>query len=683
MRVEKWENRSLNSAPWMCILLIMVSLLIPGFLLGGSQSLGNAKNLYKNDADDIVELIESSDGSDNFKTQWGGIKNDYAGGFANDSEGNFYACGKTKSFDSEGYDAYIAKFSDNGQLIWNRSWGGLNNDVGADLVVLDDAVYMCGETNSLGAGFYDAFIAKFNTDGDEIWNKTWGSSLREGLYELEKSSDGYIYGCGYTDSYDAEARDGLIIKYDQDGNRIWNQSWGYSDDDYFSHLECIKDGNVTVCGQTLNSTLFRTHDEHGIIPYNDLVELENSGVTADMVFVKFDCATGSETLNLTIEHHGYDKCNDMLYDGGDFFYVAARIAVYNCQILKFNLSLGMKWAATLSDTRYHMVLGFNLEDKIIVYMGGSPLDVISFGIPYNFYAVLNPSGIIEETIYLWDLEFPRLRPSKVIHADSEFYVAGSVEDDDTAFDLYIMKLDFDPLKPLITDVTYLGGGQFKVDCLITSTCDSGSFYGSDRHIDSYNNSLSTIFTDTFVVHSGTEPLEVSATMTFEDEGYQYVIIRTDNFYNYSISDCIRIYVDFVPDAVLLDSTADEIENDGVFTIQWDESNYADNYSIYIHDKQISNTNDTKGISPYATIQGTDAEISIEADGNYYLCVVANSRVGGNVSSYIKVNVELKADNTAAIAIGLSSVFVGLASAFLVVFMRYRKKMRRLNVLRQD
>jgi len=88
----------------------------------------------------------------------------------------------------------------NQNLIWENFWGGLGYDKAYDTYASLNYVYFTGETRSFGNGENDAFLVKYDLNGTQIWNITWGGSD----WDMSKAitvNDSYIYITGYTKSY--------------------------------------------------------------------------------------------------------------------------------------------------------------------------------------------------------------------------------------------------------------------------------------------------------------------------------------------------------------------------------------------------------------------------------------------------------------------------------------------------
>jgi hypothetical protein len=115
--------------------------------------------------------------------------------------------------------------------IWNRTWGGSSYDYAYSITIDGSYIYVAGYTHSFGAGIVDAVILKYDLDGNLIWNKTWGGSIDDYVYSITVDGS-YIYVAGYTYSFGAGRGDAVILKYDLNGNLIWYKTWGGSDLDW-------------------------------------------------------------------------------------------------------------------------------------------------------------------------------------------------------------------------------------------------------------------------------------------------------------------------------------------------------------------------------------------------------------------------------------------------------------------
>ena len=87
-------------------------------------------------------------------------------------------------------------------LGWHDVWGGSEADYGrGGIAIVDNGfIYTTGHTNSFGSGSYDIFIMKYDTSGNLVWRRYWGTSTHEHAYDITLDSSGDIYITGYQDS---------------------------------------------------------------------------------------------------------------------------------------------------------------------------------------------------------------------------------------------------------------------------------------------------------------------------------------------------------------------------------------------------------------------------------------------------------------------------------------------------
>nr|WP_315145428.1 T9SS type B sorting domain-containing protein [uncultured Flavobacterium sp.] len=162
-----------------------------------------------------------------FGTYYGGADYDENSCIKVDNENNFIISGSTRSIDGIGktnsfqpknggnYDSYMAKFTNNGNLIWSTFYGGEGGD-GVSSIAIDEnnSIYFYGSTASnnnistIGSyqenfrGFIDLFIVKFKPSGERIWGTYYGGQYSDnsGYISYEKNGIFYISGWTYSNS---------------------------------------------------------------------------------------------------------------------------------------------------------------------------------------------------------------------------------------------------------------------------------------------------------------------------------------------------------------------------------------------------------------------------------------------------------------------------------------------------
>lgn len=143
-------------------------------------------------------------------TYFGGMMQERGWDIAVDHTGYVYMVGETQGQFSKSpffnnlsgaCDAYITKFDPQGQVIWARYFGGPAADGGRSVATdLTGNIYLAGITNSQTgiafnafqpalAGDNDAFVAKFRTDGTLIWSTYFGGPASDAFYQVRITTD--------------------------------------------------------------------------------------------------------------------------------------------------------------------------------------------------------------------------------------------------------------------------------------------------------------------------------------------------------------------------------------------------------------------------------------------------------------------------------------------------------------
>jgi outer membrane protein assembly factor BamB len=118
-------------------------------------------------------------------------------------------------------DALIMKLTPDGNVLWERAWGGDGYEQALSIVQAEDGGYFIfGETDSYGAGNRDFFLLRTAEDGTEQWFETYGGAKREWPFGMIQLSKGELLIYGFTESVGG-GRDEYAIRVAQNGEIIW------------------------------------------------------------------------------------------------------------------------------------------------------------------------------------------------------------------------------------------------------------------------------------------------------------------------------------------------------------------------------------------------------------------------------------------------------------------------------
>lgn len=204
-------------------------------------------------------------GNQLWSTQLGTSGSDNSTSVTVDGLGNAYITGQTEgvlsgtSTPTPGFDAYLAKFDATGILQWTEQFGTAQTDRGLG-IDLDGSgnVYVTGSTGgTLGntsAGSDDAYLAKYDSSGNQSWIRQIGSSGSDPSQSVAVDSTGNIFITGYTSGSlagpNAGRRDAFLVKYDTSGNLIWTEQFGSAIDELAFAITVDDEGNPYITGRT-------------------------------------------------------------------------------------------------------------------------------------------------------------------------------------------------------------------------------------------------------------------------------------------------------------------------------------------------------------------------------------------------------------------------------------------------
>lgn len=184
-----------------------------------------------------------------FYTKFGGAGVDIGYGVKQTLDGKYIVVGSTSSYGAGNTDVYLVKLESGGWVRWQKTFGGFGNDVGRSVIQLADSGYvLTGFTNSFGSGGYDALLIRVDKDGNQIWQKTFGGLDWDFAYDLVQAADGSIVICGTTSSFGNGNTDGMVIKFDLNGNVIWQKFFGGVGDDDLKSIIRTNDNMLATVG---------------------------------------------------------------------------------------------------------------------------------------------------------------------------------------------------------------------------------------------------------------------------------------------------------------------------------------------------------------------------------------------------------------------------------------------------
>ena len=164
------------------------------------------------------------------------------------------------------YDFWVIKISNTGDLVWEKSFGGSEIDEARAISNTADGNYLVvGDTRSANIdvsqnrGAADLWMIKINSEGSLIWEKTLGGTNFDVGRSVSKTQDNGFLIAGSSRSSDGDLRnnkgqnDALILKINSSGDLEWQKTIGGSEVDFFYGAAELTDGSVVAVGDTNSS----------------------------------------------------------------------------------------------------------------------------------------------------------------------------------------------------------------------------------------------------------------------------------------------------------------------------------------------------------------------------------------------------------------------------------------------
>jgi len=170
------------------------------------------------------------------------------------SDGGYILAGYTESFGEGHSDIWVVKLSFAGDIEWQRTYGGLQNEEAYSIQETSDGGYIAaGYTDSFGLGNTDIWVLKLTSKGDIEWQHTFGGSGDDWANSVQQTSDGgYIIG-GSSDSFGNGEVDFWVIKISSLGNFEWQDIYTPFVNSYLRSIKETSDGGYITVGHIFPS----------------------------------------------------------------------------------------------------------------------------------------------------------------------------------------------------------------------------------------------------------------------------------------------------------------------------------------------------------------------------------------------------------------------------------------------
>jgi uncharacterized delta-60 repeat protein len=200
---------------------------------------------------DFWVLKLDSSGNIEWQKAYGGSAEDWAASIGQTNDGGYIVVGITTSFGAGDYDFWILKLSPNGDIEWQRAYGGENFDSAQSIQQTRDGGYIvAGYSSSFVAQYADIWLLKLSNKGDIEWQRTYGGDGSEWTTSIQQTNDGSYILAGYSSSFSLSSGDIWVLKLFPNGDIEWQRAYKGNESDGAHSIQQTRDGGIIVAGFT-------------------------------------------------------------------------------------------------------------------------------------------------------------------------------------------------------------------------------------------------------------------------------------------------------------------------------------------------------------------------------------------------------------------------------------------------
>ncbi|MFO7768754.1 MAG: hypothetical protein R6W82_07340 [bacterium] len=200
--------------------------------------------------DDVLLAVLEADGRPRWRRAHGGARRDWGWCVIPLEEGGFFVVGTTASSGAGLHDMMLLRADSRGEQLWRKAYGGEAEEYAwSGKLMPDGGVVMAGETTTRSSGERDVFLLRAGPEGDLLWERRWGGEGEDRLFSVAAREDGALLAVGMTTSRGSGEEDALLMTFTPEGEILRAEARGGEGLDVAHHITSLPDGYL-VTGYT-------------------------------------------------------------------------------------------------------------------------------------------------------------------------------------------------------------------------------------------------------------------------------------------------------------------------------------------------------------------------------------------------------------------------------------------------
>lgn len=372
--------------------------------IGHSNSIDGDKGISMGLIDYWVVKTDTN-GNILWEKSYGGSGYDYGYSICLGQDGGYMLAGYSSSTDGHisspkgGNDYWIIKIDEEGNIEWEKSYGGLESDLAKYIIPSQDGGYVIlGDSKSSGgmvSGHHgtveesDFWIIKIDIDGNILWENSFGSTEDENADEIIQLSTTELIAVGVSSGNDGDVldnnggADGWVIKLDEDGNLIWTNNYGGTQSEFDLSITKDSSNKLFIAGSTQSSNI--------IVPENYgsydifVISINGDGI---ILWSKNFGGSGADNY-VKIRNRGSNEFILSSYSTSDDYDVLLNYGGADFWLFAIDSMGQIKWNKTIGGSNEDVVRSLLITNRIFIsgYTNSNDFDVTpepSYGL-FNFW----------------------------------------------------------------------------------------------------------------------------------------------------------------------------------------------------------------------------------------------------------------------------------------------------------
>jgi hypothetical protein len=366
-------------------------------------------------------------------------------------------------------DAFLRSYgAADGTVDWTRMAGSVGDEAAAAVSVhgtgSDMGIYYGGGTDSalvgVGKGQWDGFVRRHNANGSIAWTRQFGRSGNEFVTGIAAHDSG-VYVVGHADDRYAGRhkgyQDAFITKFDHDGNVIWSRQFGTSDPDYATSVAVLDSpygARIIVGGATAGALagpnqgvwdgFVRAYDEAGVIRWT-----RQFGTEGDDRVLGVSGTHSSDSLGFYAVGYTEGSLTDEAFGG-----------VMDSYIRRFSFGGNEAWTRMISSEGFDEANDVDVSlygAHVVGWTSGQLAGVQVNGPADTFVTTFTPAGARSATQLLGSTGFDEGQDASATLTD--LYIGGYADgplpggDYDSRVDGFAARIDVGPEAEVIDEFT--------------------------------------------------------------------------------------------------------------------------------------------------------------------------------------------------------------------------------------